>query len=392
MRTNRLSDALVKAIPVPDKGRNVVYEEDIRGLCVRVYSTGKRSFFLRTYIQGHDKTMKIGDYPTWPVAAARKRAQELKQQIDRGEDPKAKKQEERAAPRVRDLYDRYSHAYFEGRAKGYVKDQKRYWKQWILPELGSIRVKDLAQEDILKLHRKFVGEGGKRKVASNAMLRTLRAALNKAIEWQWITVNPTKGVKLYREEPRDRPLLQHEMKALWAELEKREGNAAADAIRFILLTACRKSEALKATFDDFNDDLTKWMIPPSKTKQRRRDPKNLPTQATEILRRRREIDDFYPWLTNSGRPLLDVKHVWNSVRKDAGIEDVTIHDLRHTMATFLASTGTSLYVVGKMLGHSQPQTTARYAHLYDEAQRKEIQRYSDSIMEIVKRDDETASD
>jgi|TARA_R100001132_G_C3272357_1_gene94358 integrase len=379
-RTQRITAALIKSLVPPPKGNRIFYDDDLTGFGIRITSTGQKAFVLNYRLNGKEYRPTIGKYPEWTVTAARKRVQEWRQQIDRGENPLEKKREERAAPTVRDLYDRFHHTHLQGRSKAYRKDQERDWKVWILPALGDKKLKDLTHEDCVQLHQ---DRTAKAPVAANRMIASFRKALNKAKTWQWLQYNPVEGLQLNREEPRERYLTPDEIRRLFDELQAREGNGAADAIKFIALTGCRKGEALQTLFTDFNAELTEWTKPARITKQRKRHRIPLPLEVTELLQRRREIDDFHPFLGTSGRPLLDVKNVWQSVRQSADIRDVTVHDLRHSIATYLASNGTSLETIGAVLGHSQVQTTRRYAHIYQDRLATELQRYSNAIKEIT---------
>ncbi|MEH6488863.1 site-specific integrase [Hyphomonas oceanitis] len=380
VRTQRVTDSFVRSLKPPAKGNKIYYDSELTGFGIRVTATGQKAFILNYRLNGKEYRPNIGKYPEWPVAAARKRVQEFRQQIDRGENPLEKRREERAAPTVLDLYDRYCHTHLEGRAKAYRKDQQRDWKVWILPAFGTKKIADLTHDDCAQLHR---DRTAKAPVAANRMIASLRKALNKAKTWQWIKHNPCEGIQLNREESRQRILTPDELKRLFAELEKRSGNGSADAIKFIALTGCRKGEALSTTFQDFNPDLTWWTKPARITKQRRRHEIPLPLEVTELLQRRREIDDFYPFIGNSGRRILDVKNTWSAIRQVSGIEDVTVHDLRHSIGTYLSSNGTSLEIIAAILGHSQLQTTRRYAHIYKERMAVELQRYSTAVREIT---------
>lgn len=381
MRTQRITDAFVRSLRPPDeRHQKIYYDTEVTGFGIRIMRTGQKAFVLNYRLNGKEYRSTIGKYPVWPVAAARKRAQEWRQQIDRGENPLEKRREERAAPTVRDLYDRYRHTRLGYVVKAYRKDQERDWEKWILPAFGSKKLKDLTHEDCVNLHQERTK---KAPVAANRMIASLRKALNEAKTWQWIKHNPVDGLRLNREESRERPLTLDEIKRLFKELDARAGNGAADAIRFIALTGCRKGEALNTRFEDFNDDLTEWTKPARITKQRKRHWIPLPQEVTELLRKRREIDDVYPFVGKSGRYVMDVKKTWLSIRQSARIEDVTVHDLRHSIGTYLASNGATDLTIAAILGHSQLQTTKRYAHLYKERMAVELQRYSTAIREIT---------
>jgi integrase len=141
----------------------------------------------------------------------------------------------------------------------------------------------------------------------------------------------------------------------------------ANAIRLLILTGARKTELLSATWDQFDLEKGVWTKQAHSTKQRRMEHVPVSSVALEILRQMKEQADS-PFLFPGkvpGEPLKDPKKAWDTIRKKAGTPDVRIHDLRHTYASHLVSSGLSLSIVGKLLGHTQASTTQRYAHLAD---------------------------
>lgn len=198
----------------------------------------------------------------------------------------------------------------------------------------------------------------------------LRKALNLSIRWGWIERNPASGVRRNPEPKRHRYLSRDEIGRLIDALESHPERVSADAILFMLLTGCRKGEALNAKWPQFDLELRIWTKPSSETKQRREHRVPYSTAAAEILERRRdEAVGLHVFPGSFGASLQDVRRTWHTVCVTAGLRSVRIHDLRHTFASLVASSGQSLLVVGELLGHSSPQTTKRYASLYDESLR-----------------------
>jgi len=136
-----------------------------------------------------------------------------------------------------------------------------------------------------------------------------------------------------------------------------------------MLTGARVGEVRQARFEDFNLEHLSWTKPASTTKQRRVHRVPISDEAAAIVRQRRiAVVKGSPWLfpgDTPGQPVQEIRRFWARIQKDIGIEDVRIHDLRHTFASLLVSGGASLEMIGKLLGHSQMQTTQRYAHLMD---------------------------
>jgi integrase len=241
------------------------------------------------------------------------------------------------------------------------------WRNDILPALGAKKVADLRWEDCDDLHRAI---SRTRPTRANRVNEVLRKALNLSIRWGWIERNPASGVRRNPEPKRHRYLSRDEIGRLIDALESHPERVSADAILFMLLTGCRKGEALNAKWPQFDLELRIWTKPSSETKQRREHRVPYSTAAAEILERRRdEAVGLHVFPGSFGASLQDVRRTWHTVCVTAGLRSVRIHDLRHTFASLVASSGQSLLVVGELLGHSSPQTTKRYASLYDESLR-----------------------
>jgi len=169
------------------------------------------------------------------------------------------------------------------------------------------------------------------------------------------------------EERRHRYLTNDELVRLWAALTTHSERTSAEAIKLMLLTGARRGEVLGATWAMFDLDHGIWTKPAAHTKQRKEHRVPLSAQAADLLRTLHTVANSpYVFPGNNGKPLTDVKRTWGSVCKTAGLGGVRLHDLRHTYASVLASAGMSLPIIGALLGHTQPQTTARYAHLMDD--------------------------
>jgi integrase len=210
-----------------------------------------------------------------------------------------------------------------------------------------------------------------------------------AIKEGWREDNPARGIELAHEEKRERFLSPAEIRRLVAALTQHSEKISANAIRLLLLTGARRGEVLSARWDQFDLAGGVWLKPSAHTKQKRSHRVPLSAPALELLAdMRREATDGCPYVfpslkasrpaTNGApavhAPLTEVKRTWASVCKAADMKGARLHDLRHSYAAVLASSGLSLHIVGALLGHTQPRTTARYAHLYDDALRSATER------------------
>jgi integrase len=332
-----------------------------------VTAGGARSFVFNYRIKGRERRITIGQYPAWTVLAARKQAEHLRRQVDTGVDPLEGRITEREAPTVRTLFDRYEEEHLPTKAPRSAADDRAMWKNDILPTLGAKKVADLRPQDCDALHRSI---SKTRPTRANRVNEVLRKALNLSIRWGWIERNPASGVRRNPEPKRHRYLGREEVSELVKALNKHSERTSSDAILFMLLTGCRKSEALNATWSQFDLPNRVWTKPSAETKQRREH--RVPySSAVAVILKRRLSKGAGPqvFAGSTGAALQDVRRTWSAVCKSAGLKSVRLHDLRHTFASLVASSGQSLMVVGELLGHSTPQTTKRYAHLYDDALR-----------------------
>lgn len=366
-RRDNLSDQLVRDCEPPTKGNYIIYDARLPGFGLRITAKGVRSFVLNYRFKGRERRITIGQYPTWKLLAARKQAEQLRRQIDLGVDPLEQRIAERTAPTVRDLFGRYALEHLPTKAPRSAADDRSMWTKDILPAIGASKVADLTSADCDELHRSISSE---RPTRANRVLEVLRKALNLAIRWGWIDRNPASGARRNPEPKRARYLGRVEVAKLVRALEDHPERASADALLFMLLTGCRRGEALNAKWSQFDLQHRVWTKPSSETKQRREHRVPFSTAVAQLLERRRaKPAGTYIFPGRLGAPLVEVRRTWVKACEVAGLEKVRIHDLRHTFASLLASSGQSLLVVGELLGHSSPQTTKRYANLYDDSLR-----------------------
>lgn len=231
---------------------------------------------------------------------------------------------------------------------------------------------------------------------SNRLLAVLSAMFGVAGDLGvTLSHNPCDGVKREAEDQRHRHLSDAEVGRLLDACDAYEQEAdmdahargAADAVRLLLYTGARLREVLWADWGQFDLERGLWEKPSAHTKAKRQHRFQLSGPALDLLRemkgRRLHARFLFPGDPGKGRivggkrevgpstvkPRVDLSRPWRAMATRAGLEDVRLHDLRRTTASFMLSGGASLATVGKALGHTQPSTTARYAHLDDNVQR-----------------------
>jgi integrase len=221
---------------------------------------------------------------------------------------------------------------------------------------------------------------------ANRLVALLSKMFSLAVKWQMRPDNPCKGVERNPEERRYRYLSGDELRRLTEALAAHSSPAAANAVRLLLLTGARRGEVLGAKWDEFDLEAGIWTKPSAHTKQKREHRVPLSAPARQLLaeikaageqraaeQKRGPLPYIFPGRGGDG-PLAEIKKSWAALCKAADIKGVRIHDLRHTYASMLASAGLSLPVIGALLGHTQPGTTTRYAHLFDDPLRAATER------------------
>jgi len=386
-KRQKLTEKLVKnAQPVEGKDYQL-FDSELRAFALIVYRSGSKAFTIDYRHAGRPRRMVFGRWPEWSVSAARIRAKELRRDVDAGFDPLKQRQQLREQPRIRELIDRYLIEHASKLAKANEADQHSMMEKLVAPHWENRLVSEITRSDVEQLLTK-VAEGrarphkakpnnrarklqGPKKtpIRANRVGEALRKAFSLAIEWGWREDNPASGFHRRLENPRERFLTKDEIDRLANALDHDEDQRAADIIRICMLTGARVGEVRQSRFEQFNLDLLIWTKPASTTKQRRMHRVPISENVAAIVRQRKlVVPNSSPWVFPgdvAGQPVIEIRRFWKRIQREAQIEDVRIHDLRHTFASLLVSGGASLEMIGKLLGHTQLQTTQRYAHLLD---------------------------
>lgn len=394
----KLTDKSVKALPIKP---TIVFDDQLPGFGVRVAKSGTKTFLLDYRINGRQRRYSIGQYNAWSVAAAREQAGKLRRLVDQGEDPLADRKAKRTEPTVSALCDRYLDDYARhNKRPASVEQDERHIKQYIKPAIGRRKVSSITFADMDGLHRKISQSAP---VLANRIAALLSKMFNLAIRWQLRTDNPTKGLQRNQEQKRERYLSGDELRRVCVALadypymhkarlsraealekgaksEWRKGDKPApdrlqscNAIRLLMLTGARKGELLGAKWANIDLQAGVWTKPGATTKQKTTHRVPLSAPAIQLLAGLNQTND-YVFPGDDDEHQKDLKKTWASICELAEIEGVRVHDLRHTYAAQLVSAGLSLPIIGALLGHTKPDTTARYAHLMDDPLREATER------------------
>jgi integrase len=371
----KLTDAIVKRLPAPVAGNDITWDAAVTGLGARVTAAGHRAFVLDYRNRaGRKRRYTIGAFPDWSVTGAREEARRLKREIDAGGDPLAEIAAERGAPIVNDLIERFIEEHVSRKRPHTQYDYKGVIEKHIRPALGRMKVTEVAWADIDALHRRVTKAG--RATQANRVVAVASKMFALAIRWKMRPDNPTKGIERNAEQKRKRYATPTELKRLIDALDRPDDPQAADIFRLCMLTGCRVGEAMAARWDDIDLRGGKWTKPGSTTKQKADHTVPLSAPAKQLLaelQRRTNSQWVFPADSAPGHRVA-VQKSWLAVCKAAKIVGLRIHDLRHSFASQLVSSGASLPLIGSLLGHSNPVTTHRYAHLFDDPQRAAVER------------------
>jgi integrase len=376
-----LADSLIRRLPPPAKGNKVYYDGDMPGFGIRVTAGGAKAFVLNYYVAGRERRYTFGSWPTWTATQARKEARRLRRLVDEGGDPLDDVAAERAAPTVADLVDRFEAEHLGRLRPNTAAEYRRLLTKHVRPHFGvHSKVSDVVFSDIDRLHRKITVAGSR--YAANRVTAVCSKMFQLAIKWNMRDKNPALGVEKNTEFKRRRYLVDDELARLAKALAAHPDRATANVIRLLLLTGARRGEVLAARWADLDLGTGIWSKPASSTKQKQDHIVPLSAPARQLLSvireqqtsKHRTLPEFvFPGHGATGH-VVEIIRAWRRVCKAAGITGLRIHDLRHSYASQLASGGASLPLIGALLGHSTPNTTARYAHLFIDPQRAATER------------------
>ena len=381
--SKHLTDAVVKRLPTPDKGNKVYYDDEVAGLGARVTAGGHRSFVFNYRTKaGRERRITIGNCATWATTAARAKAKQLRRLVDGGGDPLADIEDARLAPTMADLIERFESEHLPRRRASTAADYRNMIKNHIAPHFGRhMKVADVTFDDVDRLHRRITAAGHKRR--ANTVVAVVSRMFSLASRWGMRADNPCKGIEKNIETMRKRYLSGDELLRLTKALAAHPDKQAANVIRVLLLTGCRRGEALAMRWADVDLGAGIWSKPASSVKQNEDHVVPLSAPVRQLLSeireqqigvKRKPLGTFvFPGGGNNGH-LVELKRSWRRLCKTAGISGLRIHDLRHSFASQLVSGGASLPLIGALLGHSNPSTTARYSHLLDDPQRAAVEK------------------
>jgi integrase len=386
----KLTKRVIDTIESGDR-RVVYYDSELKGFGLKVSPAGGKTWCVeyRPGARGRSvakRRMVLGSASTLTPDQARNAARDVLARVALGEDPAASRSAAREMPNFRDFAARYLAEEAIAKLKPRtIVNYEIYLRRHAVPIIGSVKLDRVTPSDIAKLHRQI---GKARPMTANRVVECISSVYRYAAICGLVLRghNPTSHIEAFREQRRERFLNTEELARLgeaireaktigilW-EVDDSKPTAkhipkhrrtlldplAAAAMRLLILTGARLREVLGLKWDYVDVERGLLLLPDSKT-GRKAIVLNAPALA--VLSALPRVGCYVIMGGDPEKPRHDLNRPWKLVSKRAALEGVRLHDLRHTHASFGASAGLGLPIIGKLLGHTQPSTTQRYAHL-----------------------------
>ena len=378
----RLNETNIKRLQPPATGNRVHYDDEVPGFGLRVTKAGARAFVLNYHVDGRERRLTLGSWPSWSATAARLRARELRKQVDQGVDPLGVKAERRKAPTFGDLADQYLEQHASKKKSGYRDEE--YLRRDVLPLWGNRKAQDIEQDDVIELIDRKAQDGP---IAANR----LRAVIYKLFNWaiskrKGVAANPCVNTERPGvEKERDRTLSETEIPQFWSALDSARMSAHVRTIlRLVLVTAQRPGEVCEIEYKDIEGEW--WTVPAEKAKNRRLHRVPLVRLAFELLDPRASERWVFP--SPRGDSPIQVNALTHALRrnKHLGLAPFTAHDLRRTAATETAKIGVPEFVIARVLNHAESErkvTKVYVRYSYDKEKRRALERWERKLRSII---------
>ncbi|MFZ1936918.1 MAG: tyrosine-type recombinase/integrase [Thermoguttaceae bacterium] len=372
------TEAKIKALPIPRDGKDRAYHKDSKhpGLQVCVTSAGSKTYYYVRRVDGRPTRMKLGTVEQLSVDDARKAAAKKAGEIADGKNPQVDRRRKREEPTVKMLWDHWQvYAKAHKKPDSIYEDELKYNK--FLKPLANRRLSTIRKADVQALHSRVGTENGI--YQANRLLALIRAMFNKADELGYRGDNPARGIKLFKEQSRDRFLQPGELKAFFAALDA-EDTTIRDFYVMLLLTGVRRSNLESMAWADVDLQAAYWRIPETKGGM----PVVIPlvAPALTILMVRAETANGSPWVFpgRNGKHIANPKGAWTRICTVAGVSNLHPHDLRRSLGSWMAGQNTSLPIIGRALGHKTAVATMVYSRLSLDPIREAVDRATSAML------------
>jgi integrase len=377
----RLTKAAIDAATYAgtNNARCVLWDDEVPGFGCRIFPSGRKGFVLSYRAAGRSRLLTIGTYGVLTLDQARTVARSQLAKVEtEGADPIATREQERQGETMRDLCLAYMDRH--GNAKKSGDEDQRRINAYVLPKWGSLKARTITRPDVETLHRTI---GKRAPYEANRVLALLSKMFELARRWGFVPEghgNPARDIDRFTEAKRDRWVSADELPRLAQAINEEPNASARAALWLYLLTGARKTELLTAQWSDVDWTRVELRLPDTKAGRVHYIPLSPP--AVALLRDLPQAEGN-PYILPGKLPgahLVNISKPWGRVRTAAGVEDVRLHDLRRTVGSWLAQSGNSLHLIGRVLNHSNQSTTAVYARFGEDSVRAALDQHGARIM------------
>ncbi len=398
MPTHPMNAAWVeRMVEIPPSGRVDYFDEKVKGLGLRVSSTGKKIWIVLFRVRGETEKHRVtlGSYPSISLADARDKARAMMVEAAAGLDPSAPKKAMKKSPTFEELANEYLERHAKVKKRSWQEDE-RILKKDVFPSIGKRKALDIRRREIIELLDEIAGRGAP--IAANRTLAVIRKAYNWGIQRDLIDVNPcVQIVAPGQEQERDRVLTEDEIRKVWAAIEALDPHVTnpryksdpvmASMFKLRFLTAQRGGEVETMRWADVDLANGWWTIPAEFAKNKLSHRVPLTRAALDLLAVLKDITGDQEWVfpsrTAKGKPIMNIQKAAQRVQ-DSSKVDFVMHDLRRTAASYMASLGVPRMVISKVLNHVEPGITRVYdRHSYDAEKRDAIERWAAKLAAVL---------
>lgn len=364
--------------------RDIWWDTALPGFGVRVYPSGKKAFIVQYRVNRRKRLKTIGAAGTelLTLDQAKDRAKRDLVGLLDDIDPLAARDQQREAGTFAELADVYIERHAKLHKKTWKTDQYRLNTR-INESFGQLLAMSITHADISDFHTTF---GKTAPYEANRQVRLLSNVFNKAIQWGMVPKgfeNPTKGIEFFKEKKRDRFVSYEELPRLIESMDQEDSIYVTSALWLYLLLGMRKTELLSCKWKYVDFSRNEIRLPDTKASRAHYIP--LTDAAKQIIQGIPKVEGN-PYIfvgAKEGAHLVNIDKAWRRIRKRADLEDVRIHDLRRTMGSWLAQSGNTLHLIGKVLNHSSPATTQVYARFQQDSLKVAMDQHSQQVMGIA---------
>lgn len=353
---NKITESLIKNLPIQEK-EYFVWDSELKGLGIRVYTSGNKVFFFKYNFNGKTIKEKIGQYPIVGVSLAKNIASQYKLKLATGHLIETKKEK---ICLLKDLIDKFEKMHYPHlRPATVVMYKKKHLPK--LTQLHNYDIRKIKSEHLLSC------VNVNKQIAYNRYLACITKLFNFAVEHDFLDKNPANKLKKFREEKREIYLSKEEVEKLFIALSESEHKIQANLIKLIIFTGSRSGEVKNICWSEIDLERGIWLKHASKVKGKKTVSVPFNQMAIAVLKdmqkfKTKDIDCIFV-NPKTQKPFTSNKTFWKTLCKKLSLENIRIHDLRHTFASLLINNNISLEIVSKLLGHSDVKITQRYAHL-----------------------------